>query len=587
MSNSKIECLSSKASFLQLFAFVFIISFSFTTSLFAQDFKRQYKHAKELFDDKKYNLAMEAFKPLIVYDQANPYPEYASYFYSLSALEQGYNSIAKDMLLQTKKLYPTWDQMDEVHFWLAKIYFDQHEYFQGLLMVKSIKSSSFQKDIEAMEQQYLSQIDDSETLKMILEENPGNKVAAYALAKSLSRQPLYQQDVRLFDDLIARFNFNRNDFISNTKPLSIKKDKYRVSLLFPFLAKSLDASPNTKPNQFVIDLYEGMKMAIDTLRGQGIQIDLLAYDTERNPDVLKKLLQTDELKSTDLIVGPLFTEETRLVQEFSMANQINMINPVTNNSAFLGQNPFAFLFQPSFETIGSRTAEIVSQKVRNKNSIVFYGTTSKDSVLASNYVKKANELGMKVIMSQQVQNETSARILPILTTPSELDENKNPINFTIKRDSIGSIYVASDNALIYSKVISSVLTRADSTLIVGTESWSSPENTSVNYETLERLRVMLAAPNYILTSNSNYYNFRKKYVKKHGQVPSLYARVGYEFMEFLGKALAQNGVYFQEGLTQAGYTTGLFGEGYNFQNSRDNQYVPFVRFREGALVPVK
>ncbi len=557
------------------------------TPAFAQDFKRQYKHAKDLFEEKKYSLAMEAFKPLIVYDQNNPYPEYASYFYALSAFEAGYPSVAKDMLLQIKKLYSTWDQMDEVNYWLAKIYFDQHEYFQGLLMVKSIKSSSFREDIESMERQYISQIEDAETLKMILEEHPDNKVAAYALVKSLSKQPIYQQDARLFDELIERFQFNRSEFVSTTKPLSIKKDKYRVSLLFPFLASSLDASPATKPNQFVIDLYEGMKMAVDTLAKQGIQVDLLAYDTERNTETLRKLLATDELKSTDLIVGPLFAEEARMVQEFSMTNQINMINPVSNNSGFLGQNPFALLYQPSFETLGTRAAEMVAKKVRNKNTIVFFGDTPKDSIMAYSFMKKATELGMKIVLAEEVRNETSARIQPILITPTELDEYKNPVNFTIKRDSIGSIYVASDNALIYSKVISSVQSRSDSTLIIGSENWSAPENTAVNYETLERLRVTLASPNFIMPTNASYAAFRKKFVKRHGQLPSLYARIGYEFMEFVGKELSQSGVYFQEGLNQKGFVSALFGEGYNFQNSRDNQYVPFVRFREGVLMPVK
>jgi hypothetical protein len=582
---SELRIENSKSGF-QVYTWIFILLI-LSTPAFAQDFKRQYKNAKELFDEKKYSLAMEAFKPLIVYDQANPYPEYASYFYALSSFESGYPSVAKDMLLQIKKLYSTWDQMDEVNYWLAKIYFEQHEYFQGLLMLKNIKSSSFQDAITSMQRQYLFQIDDAETLKMILEEHPDNSVAAYALAKALSMQPLYQQDIHLFDDLITRFNFNRSEFASNTKPLSIKKDKYRVALLFPFLAKSLDASPATKPNQFVIDLYEGMKMAEDTLKKQGIQVDVLAYDTERNMETLKRLLETDELKSTDLIVGPLFAEEARLVQDFSIANQINMINPVSNNSSFLGQNPFALLYQPSYETMGMKSAELISKKVRNKNCIVFYGESPKDSVMAFSFMKKAVELGMNVILAEEIHRETSARIQPILTTPTELDEYKNPVDFTLKRDSIGSIYVASDNPLIYSKVISSVLTRSDSTVIIGAESWYSPDNTSVNYETMERLRVTLASPNFVLSDNSNYQQFRKKFVAKHGQLPSLYARMGYEFMEFVGRTLFQNGVYFQEGLNQTSYVPGFFGEGYNFQNARDNQYVPFVRFKEGMLVPVK
>src|SRR4051812_45670513 len=82
--------------------FIFLIG----ASALGQDFKRQYKNAKDLFDEKRYSLAMESFKPLITYDVNNPYSEYASFFYSLSAYYQGYPAVAKDNFLQLKKLHP-------------------------------------------------------------------------------------------------------------------------------------------------------------------------------------------------------------------------------------------------------------------------------------------------------------------------------------------------------------------------------------------------------------------------------------------------------------------------------------------------
>src|ERR1041384_512651 len=85
-------------------------------SAFAQqDLKRQYKHARMLFDNREYNLAMEAFKPLIVYDKDNPSVEYSSFYYAVSAYNLNYKSVAKDMLLQIRDLYPTWDQQQEVN----------------------------------------------------------------------------------------------------------------------------------------------------------------------------------------------------------------------------------------------------------------------------------------------------------------------------------------------------------------------------------------------------------------------------------------------------------------------------------------
>ncbi len=551
-----------------------------------QDFKRKYTHAKELFDAGSYNLAMEAFKSLIPYDKNNPFTEYASFYYAISAEKQGYSAVAKEMLLLVKRLYPEWDQQDEINYWIAKIYFDQHEYFQALRMLNEIRSASFEQDGIAMKRNYLGVVTDVETLRMMLEEYPQDEEVGRALAVAISVQPFLLQDLQLLNEVINRFSLPRDEFSSSLAPASIKKDTYRVSLLFPFLASTLEPTPKKKRSQFTLDLYEGIKLALDTLKGQGINIELVAYDTERNPEVLKKLLESDELKSTDLIVGPLSQDESKQVQDFSIKNRINVINPVSNNSDFLGENPFALLFQPSYETIGKKCAEEAFAKIKNKNCIVYFGDAPKDSVVAFNFMKRATELGINIVLAEEHTKETSGRIISRLTTATERDEFKNPIQFTLKTDSIGTIFVASDNPLIYAKVISSVETRNDSTVIIGSENWLSGD---VSYEKFERLHILLAAPNFTGFNNPNYQDFRRKFIRKHGTFSQdyfSYTKIGFEFMMFVGQCLYRNGVYFQLAFgpdTMAGY---LY-EGFNFNAAHDNQNIPFIFFKDGQLTSLK
>jgi tetratricopeptide (TPR) repeat protein len=551
----------------------------------AQDYKNQYKKAKELFAKGDYAKSMDAFKPLVVYDSGNPSPEYASYYYALSAYRMGFFSVAKDMFLQIRKLYPAWDQMDEVNYFLGKIYFDQREYFQALLVLKDIRQESFHGDVQAMKRNYLPPIEDAETLRMLYEEYPEDIDVARTVATAVSRQPYLEQDVNLLDAICSKFGFSREEFASDEAPVSKMKDRYTISLLFPFLSETLDPSPVKKRNQFVLDLYEGIKLAKDTLAGQGIYIDILAYDTERNSETLKRLLESDELKATDLLVGPLFQEEVKLVQEFSLNHKINVINPVSNNSDFLGQNPFALLSQPSHETLGIKSAEWVAENVKNKNCMVYYGESLKDSVMAFNFIKQAIASGVNIVYAEEVHKETMGRIISTLASPTEFDEFKNPIQFKLKVDSIGSIFVASDNPLIYSKVISSVETRGDSIRIMGNENWL--KDTSIDLGIYERLEICLAAPTFSSSLNPSFMEFRRRYILKHGSFPSTYdnyAKIGYEFMIFAGKALHQYGVYFQQGLSNAGVIQGFLFEGYNYTNSRDNQLVPFIRFQDGQLV---
>lgn len=564
-------------------------------SLFAaaQDPKRQYKSAKEFYASGKYNLAMEMFKPLMTYDKNNPYTEYAAFYYAMSALGQNYQTVARDMLLQIRKLYPSWDQQGEVSFWLAKIYFDRNEYFQAMHMLKEVPQEDFIEieRITNMKRHYLARISDPEVLRMMWEEYPRDAEVAVALAWAITRQPTAYQDRELFETVVEQFQLPRKPFEDAALNKPIYRDQYHVSVLFPFLAATLEPSPNKKQNQLVLDLYEGMRMANDSLSKEGIKINLLAYDTERNPNelersknVLKSLLETEELKNTDLLVGPLFPEEMKLVQPFSEQHEINMINPVSSNSEFVGQNPYAMLYQPSVETMASRSAELLQAKIRNKKCMVMYGDKSRDSIMAANFVSRAKDLGLNVVWAEKFTKETASRIISILATPTEFDEFKNPTQFKMALDSVGSIFVASDDPLIYTKVISSVETRGDSLVIVGSESWL--DNTSVDLTKYERLHILLMAPTFTPLRNPAYLNFRRSYIRSHGSFPSQYmnyTKLGYDFMMFTGRALKKYGVYFQDGLRQDKQMPGWLTSGYTWSERRDNGDFPFIYFSNGEL----
>lgn len=546
------------------------------------DYNRQFVNAKALFRDGKYNLAMESFKPLIPYDQSNQYAEYAAFYYSLSAYNQGYKAVAKDMLNQIRTLHPNWDKLSEVNFWLAKIHFDNRDYFQGLRMLGSIQDKKFEKDIEALKQQHLVGVTDAETLRMMHEEYPKDALIAKSLAMALSKNMADPEDKKQLEELINQFKLKRTDFIPEA-PKTIHKERYSVSLMLPFMVGTLEATPGRKRNQVVLDFYEGMKMAIDTLAKQGVNISLRAYDTERNIEKIKKILETEELRNTDLIVGPFFPEENKVVQDFSQANSINIIHPFSNNTEIIAGNPYGFLFQPSAETLGRKVAAYL--KARRGKSMVFYGTGKKDSVMAANFIQQAGELGLKILGAEKVNNKDTKKITDILATPTEFDEFKYPIQFTLKRDSLHSVFVASDDPLIYTKVVGAVQTRGDSTLLIGSENWL--DDNAIDFEKYQAMGIVLAAPNFMAYRASGYKAFEKKFLRVHGRSASNLARMGYEFMLFTGNQLKKNGVYFQAGLGESGVVPGYLGQGFDYRYSHDNQVVPFITFRKGELIMIE
>ena len=139
----------------------------------------------EIFDTR--DLAMESFKKLMPYDKENPFAQYASFYYALSAYKQNYKSVSKDMLNQIKILYPEWEKMDEVNYWLAIHLFEAGDSFQALKILNSIRNKSLASDVTKAKQHYLSAITDPETLRMMLEEYPKDEIIGISLASCLSK----------------------------------------------------------------------------------------------------------------------------------------------------------------------------------------------------------------------------------------------------------------------------------------------------------------------------------------------------------------------------------------------------------------
>lgn len=544
----------------------------------SQDFKADYGKAKQLFDQREFAKALEAFKPLMVYDQANPFAEYSAFYYAVCAFRENYKTLSKNTLLSIEQNYSAWNQIDEVRYWLALIYFEQGEYFQAMQKLTQIRQEKGQR---ALKESYISKIKDAEILRMLLEDFHDPLVAEFLVRLLLAQGR--EDTVMEARRLIGTFGFNEEKF--QIRRVEVKPSPRRIAILFPFLAQTLEPTPATKRNQYALDLYHGMKLAADSLNNAGLPVELALYDTERNREKVAEILSKPELKNADFLVGPLFNDEIKPVKDFSSLSKIPMIHPVSNSPEFLSGNDFAILFQPSWATLGRESANYLASLNLTKPCMVFYEKTTKDSTIAHAFKTRADQLKIPVVLFKEVTKEKSESIGTLLTSAVKFDKWQNPVEFKLKRDSLGSIFVASDSELIFTKVIAAVDARDDETIIIGQESWL--EKPGMDWIKFESLKITLSSPNFYSPFSPAFKKFEDKFIQIHRIPPGLYARIGYEFMLFIGQSLPST--YIQDNfnfLKKEIDFPGSFSQGFKSRGQSDNQLVPFVRFSNGELVRV-
>jgi LysM repeat protein/ABC-type branched-subunit amino acid transport system substrate-binding protein len=119
-----------------------------------------------------------------------------------------------------------------------------------------------------------------------------------------------------------------------------------------------------------IHFYEGALLALDTLKKQGIIINLKVYDTEQKESRIRHLIATDKLRDADLIIGPVYPNEQKPVSEYAMRNHIPMVSPLSATDEIALTNPWFFQVNTPRNVIDEITAKYVADNYSSSNFII-------------------------------------------------------------------------------------------------------------------------------------------------------------------------------------------------------------------------
>ncbi len=549
---------------------LFVVWSSTTTSSFGQsaggtdDIKRQqYERGKELYAQKKYEQAIEIFRPLSRAEAGNPYVIHASLHFAMSAFRSGDYPLAKNMLMQIKSKYPKWSQMSDVDYWLANTYFELDDYAQALALLKQLDQQkgttrSTLEDATRMKEYYIAQVTEPERLRAWLTAYPDDKVIATQLVERILRGE--NNDLTsLKDSLVQAFQIDEASFGIATLASSVKKEVYNVAAFLPFFYNKLTIENERVGNEFVLETYQSMRMAVDDLQQEGINVQLYAYDTERDYDATMRLLEKEEVKAMDVIVGPLYPGPIRAVKEFSLAQQVYMFNPVSTNPLITASNLFSFLTKPSTATEAKRAASYASDTLNRKTAIVIAGDSKPDSARVSNFIDNFKKDETYQVHLEVVRNFNQDAMQSLADTLAYFGEER-------EEDEVPVVYVASNKDLLITNTISAVVMANVPLTLFGNDSWF--DITSITYEQLEELDVLFLSPSHIDYKRRTVQKFTEAYKQRFGTLPTKYAYAGYDAMYYIGQMLAEYGTYFQEFYTENKSVSSLFYEGYNFFRSQ-------------------
>ena len=108
----------------------------------------------------------------------------------------------------------------------------------------------------------------------------------------------------------------------------------KAAVILPFL----DGVSKSESSRMV-EYYEGLLIAVDSLKRTGTSIDLYTYNSGPENTSLNSILGKSEMKDMDIIFGPLYQQHIKPLAEFAKKQNTRLVIPFTSKDNTVFQNP--------------------------------------------------------------------------------------------------------------------------------------------------------------------------------------------------------------------------------------------------------
>ena len=582
------------------YLYLLILFFFFSSNLFSQTNYSEFIKLKRLFIEEKYSIISEYNHQI---DKKNEFYPYAVFYKGVSEYKLSSYDKSENYFKEIIAIYPNWSQIDEVYYWQIKVDLKTNNFDDALINFSELNNSEIKENLYPDIDPFLENISSSK-LYDYYELYPQNKSVAKYYGRFLLKEYL---DSSVIEEInkILKIVEAEDLFIS-------KKLNFKIAVLLPFMFEGIENNTFIKKNDFIMDLYTGINYGFKNNDSLITNIEILSFDTKRNPDTIKKLIEEGSLDNVDLIIGPLYSKPIEIVKQFCLEKKVLMINPLSSNNKIIDDNNYSFLFKPSINTIAKQTADYsINNFSKNKNVLIFYENNYQDSLIASLYKQKLDSSNFNIIYSKSVSFEDSRLILDSLASTYEyilsdslFDTLSNVPNIVIKEgrgidkldttymytekffiedDSIGHIFVSSKNSLFASNAISALDIRNDTIPIIGYTEWLDYNVISVDQ--FQNLDVRMIGTTFFEKENESFKKLNNFFMSDYNRKISYNFLVGYDLINMIIKINNNYGNYFQFGLrNEKLIETNLLSNPY-YLEFNDNQNVKIYKVDDFKILP--
>ncbi len=152
-----------------------------------------------------------------------------------------------------------------------------------------------------------------------------------------------------------------------------------------------------------LDFYQGMLIALDSLKKIGADITLHVHDVCQDVDKAEKFINEPGFEDMDLIIGPFFPSSLELVAKNAEEHDISVVSPLLQDRNQLNFASNIFQFTPSLLTQLRDLSEYISTEYPTQNIILVHNNQPQVTQIISDFNSNLNEqLGKRKVVADSL-----------------------------------------------------------------------------------------------------------------------------------------------------------------------------------------
>jgi LysM repeat protein len=305
------------------------------------------------------------------------------------------------------------------------------------------------------------------------------------------------------------------------KDSTVNSRSINVALLFPFKFRKNDTltkeqlfSSKGKLENIVTDFYLGVEIAIDSLKKQGLSINLKVFDSENNKDCILDYFDAGAFDSIDVVFGPVYNKHVNMVAE--RLKDIPVVYP------FYSKKQGAFTNQNVIKTAPDHS---VYEKVvldyfkRNHNN--------EHVVVVGNYTV-ASELKMRYFKRELLQKDSISEVA--MLQPEEGFIQKERFEQAIDTLGVNWVLLTTNNKVVTADVVNNLKSLPNNASVRLFAMEKAKNFEIIDNNTLAKMNFTYAVSGVQNDSLPEVAEFYRKYLLKNYAYPTDYAIRGFDIV---------------------------------------------------------